>query len=134
MICPGTFDLIRSFPLLEDLTLKGDQFDHDDKQSGRPHIGSTPSVLTGTLEFDIGWGLGRMVGQLLKHLGPLRFRKLQLCICRERDLSQVAELVVACSETLEYLEIRATTQSALVLFPRWYWTVLKFQQQMDLWV
>ena len=69
LIAPDTFDLIRSFPFLEDLTFNGDGSLYDDNQSDGPQISSTSPVLTGTLRFSVGGALGTIIGQFLKYLG-----------------------------------------------------------------
>jgi hypothetical protein len=101
------FDLVRSLPLLEDLILTRDGVVAEDDEPDEPPtvISSIPPALTGTLEIFMYASLGRTLHQLLDLPGGLRFRKLDLSWCHAQDLPQVTEAVVACSSTLEHLNI-----------------------------
>ena len=99
------FDLIRSLLVLEDLTvICEDVFDVDEPK--RLHAAtSTPPPLTGALDLLVFNDLSLVVLSLLELPGGLRFRTLELAWCSESDLPSVMELVVACSDTLESLDI-----------------------------
>ena len=86
---PQIFDLIRSLPFLEVLALRGDVADTDES-NGPPAIVPTSSP------------------------GGLRLRELELSWCRKQDLPQVAEIVGACSDTLEYLDIGCRVSGMIV--------------------
>ena len=100
---PHVFNLICSLPLLEDLSLAGQETTTD----GEDDVASTivPSalpLLTGSLELLLFQRSMVETPRLLLGLpGGLHFRTLELSWFCEGDLRQVADLVVACSETLE---------------------------------
>jgi len=102
------FDLIISFPLLEDLTLAnyGEAADGDDGSNWLP-IAAQPSNLpafTGSLEVRV-IGLAPIARQLLSLPGGIHFRKLTLTWCCGDDISLITALVERCSHTLESLDI-----------------------------
>lgn len=97
-------DFVRSLLVLEDLTLICDGV-IDADASNRPTITSTSPPLTGSLELFVSDGLAWILRPLVELPGGLRFRKLELAWCCELDLSLVMELVTACSDTLECLDI-----------------------------
>ena len=104
------FNLILSFPLLEDLVVivhgevstdSGDGFEED-------AIATQPSsqpMFTGSLELYLERGMGLFTRQLLTLPGGIRFRKLTLTCFSEEDLSLTAALVKECSHTLESFDI-----------------------------
>jgi len=94
---PGLFDLICSFPLLEDLSLKG--HDRDDPHGSQTVTPSTSPALTGSLDFHVLGGAGRITRQLLELPNGLHFRKLALSWDQKTDPSWIAELVGKCSRT-----------------------------------
>ena len=106
---PWLFDLICSFPLLEDLSLTGRDepwFSSGDFHRPRSVGPSTSPPFTGSLSFRIrGKGAGNTARQLLELPSGLRFRKLVLLWDHERDLWWNAELVRRCSHTLKSLDI-----------------------------
>jgi len=106
--CPQVFDLIHSFPLLEDLTLEG--CDVPRLHGGDPHRSqtvtpSTPPAFTGSLNFHILGGAGSVAHRLLDLPNGLHFRKLALTWDHEEDVSWITKLVMTCSHTLESLDI-----------------------------
>ena len=95
--------LARSLPLLEDLTLIG----HDMSAVDGPldAVTSTPPALTGTLELFLHHGLVNTARRLLELPNGLHFRRFNLSWYAEEDLQWIMALVVACSKTLEYLDV-----------------------------
>ena len=110
------FDLICSLPLLEDLTLSGDDLAVDDDESGEllATIPSTPLALTGTFDLFLCASVGRILRQLLCPPNGPHFRKLDMSRCRAQDLHRVVEIMAACSGTLEYLKITCQVDNSLV--------------------
>ena len=107
------FDLIRSFPLLEDIILHRGEFYVG---SGGPPtaISSVAPPLTGTLVLDMHgmFAVMRAIRVLLDLPAGLRFRNIKLTWYDEEDeedeagdQSLMVELVAACSHTLEHLDI-----------------------------
>ena len=103
------FNLILSFPLLEDLSLfvhdnrPGDGFGVDEMPIIQP---SSPRVLTGSLDLRVlGRGIGPFTCRLLSLPGGIHFRKLSWTWSREEELSPIMGLVEACSHTLETLNV-----------------------------
>jgi len=86
---PQLFDLIRSSPLLEDLSLSGrDDGLDSDNDTHVPKIvapSASPSF-TGSLDFDVFGVSGRVVRQLLDSPNGLHFRKLAFSCNRKEDL------------------------------------------------
>ena len=126
------FDLIHSFPLLEDLTVvahtsvathKGDGSD------GLSAVVQPPSIpiLTGSLELFVHEGMKPIASRLLSLLGGIHFQKLTLRWCHEKYISLITALVKKCSHTLKSLDINYKPQGAsirirvytdkLILFP-----------------
>lgn len=99
------FDLIRSLLALEDLTLICDNVLHANVLNRPPVVPSVSPALTGTLDLFVFDGLARVLRPLLCLPGGLRFRRLELAWCGKPDLPWVTELMTACSDTLEYLDI-----------------------------
>ena len=98
------FDLIHSLPLLEDLTSIG--HDHasvinDDELNVPP----TSPAFTGSLILLLYQGKSNIARRLLDLPNGLHFRKLSLSWRDDGELQLVEGLVVACSDTLECLEI-----------------------------
>jgi len=101
------FNLIRSLPLLENLTL----IDHnpsiigDDESDELPNIiPPTSPPLTGTLELLLG-GVETITRRLL-NLPSLHFRKLVFFWRHKEDTRWMDELVMTCSSTLECLDVK----------------------------
>ena len=99
------FNLILSFPLLEDLTvithLGGLISDKVDIVAWH----SNPLMFTGTLELSMEGGLEFITHRLLSLPGRIRFRKFSIKWLREKDTSLTTALLEGCSRTLESLEI-----------------------------
>jgi len=105
------FNLVLSFPLLEDLILVGNDtsipIHNGDGSDGFPttiQLTNSPA-LTGSLELQLGGRIGPIVPRLLSLPGGIRFRNLNLTLCREEDHSLVNALLEGCSYTLESLNI-----------------------------
>ena len=114
---PQLFDLIRSSPYLEDLSLKGyEGFQSNDRGRHEPQTGvpSTSPPLTGTLDICITGWMGNTTCRLLELPNGLHFRKLQLWWLREEDLRWLMKLIVSCSRTLECLDIASHLPCASV--------------------
>jgi hypothetical protein len=107
---PRIFDLILSFPLLEDLAviaaqdLPFDDIDSSDEPSTVVQPSSSP-VFTGSLELYLKAGMERFTHRLLSLPGGIHFRKLTLTWSHEGDLVPITALVEECSGTLESLTI-----------------------------
>ena len=106
------FDLILSFPLLEDLaviactellpvSLNGGAID------GLSAIvqPSNPPVFTGSLELSMERGMGPIARRLLSLASGIHFRKLILRWYHEEDPLLTTALVRGCSSTLESLDV-----------------------------
>ena len=106
---PGLFDLILSFPLLEDLGLAGydePALDGSGLHGPQTIVPSTSPVFTGTLEFRRLEGAGDIARQLLDLPNGLHFRKLTLAWDdRAEELQWMMELVAKCSHTLQSLDV-----------------------------
>ena len=106
------FDIIYSSPLLENLVLVGGDDGHidcePDSESDGTQVVVSPSnspVLAGTLDLFLLGGIAGITHRLLKLPSGLHSRELTLRIFEEEDIHPVAGLVMACSETLERLDI-----------------------------
>ena len=109
--CGQIFDFVRASPLLEDLTLFGLLLPSSEGGDLHgPQIAASPTspALTGCLDLHIRAGIGPSARQLLDLPGGLHFRKLMLSWFREGDLRWVTELVVRCTNTLEYIGLECT--------------------------
>ena len=103
-----TFDLIRSFPLLEDLTvITYHKVSTDDGGNSngvltavRP---SSSPVFTGFLDLSLRGAMKPIVDRLLSLPGGIHFRKLTLKWFHETDPLSTMALVEGCSHTLESL-------------------------------
>ena len=128
------FDLIHSLPLLEDLALDGRHVwaSNDDEFDGPPTVlPSTSPTFTGTLELILRQGGTGIVRQLLDLLNGLHFRKLKLLWREEEDFRWIVQLVVACSDTLEHVDITRNLNGAVyyVCFPAGSAIYLNFHPQ-----
>jgi len=106
------FDLVCSFPLLEDLAL----ISHDSARSdeGRS-IPSTSPGLTGSLELDAMLnGIHSTTRRLLDLPNGLHFTTIVVKWFSEHDVRSTTDLVSGCSETLQTLDI---TSYLLGVFP-----------------
>ena len=95
------FDLICSFPLLEDLKLI------DSCPDGGTVGGNAPLTspkLTGSLDLAARRGINSTTRQLLDFQGGLRFAKITVT-CIGEDFGSATDLVSRCSDTLESLNV-----------------------------
>ena len=97
----GVFNLICSFPLLEDLALVSLRPEID-TDGGRAPL--TSPKLTGSLELSVVRGIRSAVRRLLDFPDGLRFSKVEVC-CHRVGFEPVADLVSKCSGSLESLNI-----------------------------
>ena len=124
--CSQTFNLVRSFPLLEEVGHNGWEGDGNDLHEQRTVVTSTSGpVFTGTLELLLG-GFGSTARRLLDLPGGLRFRKLVLLWHCVRDFRWIMELVVKCSDTLESLNIMCHPLRKFVLVLLWSYDLPSF--------
>ena len=105
------FDLILSFPLLEDLAVMifgapidgGDDSEEDEMLTAvQP---SSPRMFTGTLELHMFEGVEPFARRLMSLPGGTHFRKLAMVWFYEETLWLAAALVEECSHTLESLDV-----------------------------
>ena len=108
LLSSQVFDLILSFPLLEDLTVVTYKAltDDNDGPGGPPTIilPSTPPM-TGSLTLIRREGLKSLARRLLSLPRGINFQKLTLTLLRGEDLSLATALVEGCSHTLESLDL-----------------------------
>ena len=125
---PCAFDLVLSFPLLENLTL---QIFFESLVNGRdsdwPPPAAQPSsspMFTASLWLHLRGGMKHIAHRLLSLPGGIHFWKLTLTWCREGDLMLMTALVGKSSHTLESLNITCRTlgtdSSALTSAPITY--------------
>ena len=113
------FNLIRSLPFLEDLSLvccvpaKGDD-GRDGPQTAVPSPISPK--LTGTLELLPLRDMAVTVRRLLDLPSGIHFRTLELSWYEEGEHHYLTELVVACSDTLESLDVTYELKGAVYPF------------------
>ena len=104
------FDLIYSFPNLKDLRLRVASWhwftgrDHSDTHPAavRP---PNPPTFAGSLWLSMGKGMRLIASRLLSLPSGFHFRRLELKIDCEEDVSSGVELVEGCSSTLEFLKV-----------------------------
>ena len=103
--------LVRSLPHLEDLSLHGQSFDISNQGADGPLTGLdhlTPPALTGSLDVSC-WPAKEWFPLLLDLPGGLHFTKLALGYIQwdweDSEHSLIGQLIAACSNTLECLEI-----------------------------
>jgi len=118
------FDLILSFPLLEDLTMTHRGYariDHDDVFNGLPTLvqRSNQPALTGSLKL-VALGTEPIARRLLSTPGGIHFRKFTLAWEHGEDIPLTTALVGGCSHTLESLDITCDPPSASIRHPRPY--------------
>ena len=105
------FDIIYSSPLLENLVLVGDgdvvDCKPDSESDGTQAISppSTSPVFTGILDLFLPGGMTLIPHRSLNPPNGLHLQKLKLRWLEEENDRTVAELVTACSETLEHLDV-----------------------------
>ena len=105
---PQLFDLVLSFPLLEDLTLicrDPSLNDGDEPHIPRVDVPAPSPPFTGSLRLLQFRGLGATVRQLLDLPSGLHFQNLGFLWLREEDVWWTMELVARCSQTLEFLDV-----------------------------
>jgi hypothetical protein len=110
LVSPHIFNLILSFPLLEDLAVTidhGTSSDNDDSSIWMPLAvqSSSAPILTGSLELLLWGGMKHITHWLLSLPGGIRFRKFIWRWSHQEDLSLMMALVERCSHTLESLDI-----------------------------
>jgi hypothetical protein len=115
------FNLVRSFPLLEDLSVITTNFfpirDRGLNAQPAETPSSSPPVLTGCLKLSMGCGMDEIASRLLLQLNALCFRKLDLSwIFAREDVSWTRELVARCCLTLESLSIRDLLVGGMFVF------------------
>ena len=101
------FSLIYSLPLLEDLSLIGrDTSAVDDDKLDAPStiVPQTSPPFTGTLKLPLYLGMTNTARRLLDLPNGLHFRKLEFS-WHDTVLQWMVRLVVACSDTLECLDV-----------------------------
>ncbi|KAF9644820.1 hypothetical protein BDM02DRAFT_3121298 [Thelephora ganbajun] len=97
------WNLVRSLSLLEDLALIGpDSYEQWDSQPAA--YPSVSPAFTGTLELDL-FAMEGITRRLLDLPNGLHFRKFTFSWRRKDDIRWMEELMVACSDTLESLDV-----------------------------
>ena len=111
-LSPQVFDLIRSFPLLEALSLNHSSFDRwigggDDfiRQPPSAILPSNPPAFTGSLELSLETGIDPAASWLLSLPSGPHFRELCLTWKCKEDVALTTALIEKCSSTLESLVI-----------------------------
>ena len=133
------FNLIYSFPLLEDLSLAlfFSLYHPADfnEQPAIPQPHSSPPF-TGLLNLSVHVpeGMKSITRWLLLLPSGLRFRDVRLRLGCDEDVSPISALVEACSSTLETLEIDCLIYRTFVSHPcrhRWLTTVCRRVSRLD---
>jgi len=100
------FDLILSFPSLEDLSVFGYNLFICDGSYGLSTAVQPPSpLMTGSLNLFQKGGIGSVARWLLSLPSGIHFRNVALKCCRGEDLLLAMALVDRCSQTIESLQI-----------------------------
>jgi hypothetical protein len=107
---PQVFNLIISFPLVEDLAVIATPADPYDSVHGYDELPiatqpSSPYMFTGSLELYLSMGIVPFTCRLLSLPGGVHFRELTLRWLRKEDHSLTMALVKGCSHTLESLDV-----------------------------
>jgi hypothetical protein len=115
------FDLILSFPLLEDLAVvtrhgHGRRPEEDEVPTAAQP--SNPLMFTGSLELHLGEGMESFVRQLLSLPGGIHFRKLIWTWSYGNEPPLMMALAEGCSHTLEALNINWNLLGASALHLR----------------
>jgi len=124
--CPQTFNLVRSFPLLEDLSLLGRNKllgDGDDLHGPRIIISPTSPPFIRSLGLEIFGGMGDTVRYLLDLPNGPHFRQLSLLWHHEEDLRWTTKLVARCANTLKCLIVRCYPPCTSPLVPHWSYSL-----------
>jgi len=116
------FNLILSFPLLEDLfvvTYLGTNDGGGSDGLSTAVQPSNPPRFTGSLDLSIRGGMEPISRRLLSSPGGIHFQRLNLKLFHERDLFSTMVLLEECSHTLKSLGIayKLTCMSVLHLHP-----------------
>jgi hypothetical protein len=104
------FNLILSFPLLEDLAVIihcGMSIDNEVDEMPTAAPPPTPSTFTGSLELSLQRGMKVITRRLLSLQSGIHFRRLTLTCFSGEDLLSATALVEGCSHTLESLDINS---------------------------
>ena len=115
--CPQVFDLIRSFPVLEDLALSGYSLLGNNPHGPQTDVLSASPVFTGSLELTMPGGMENATRRLLDRPDSLRFQKFVFSWFHEKDLQWMTELVARCFDTLECLNVKCYPSCAFDLVP-----------------
>ena len=117
--CSHIFNLICSFPLLEDLSLASSGqtpgIDSNEQPASRP---SSSPAFTGSLKLSFGEGISLVASWLLSLPGGLHFRRFKIILRCEEDILPAGALIEGCSSTLESLEIDSWVFRTSILYPR----------------
>jgi len=105
---PEVFDLVCSFPLLEDLALV--DFCPGDGTAPQSAPSTSPK-LTGSLDLSARGRIYSATHRLLNFPDGLRFVDISL-LCNSEDFGSVTDLVSGCSSTLESLNIHSFDEGA----------------------
>lgn len=101
------FNLVCSLPLLEDLAVEGHRISYnDDDNTVFQSLTLTSPPLTGSLELCLTRGMKPVTNLLLRLPNGVRFRKLSFTRYLPHDIWCTMELVEACSDTLERIDIK----------------------------
>jgi hypothetical protein len=119
---PRVFNLICSFPLLEDLDvvdldpLFGIPINSNNGSDGLPATTKPQNlpVFTGAFKLLLWTGMEPFTRRLLSLPSGIHFRKLTLTWSREEDLSLMVALVEGCSHTIESLDITCNLLGKLI--------------------
>ena len=117
------FNLIRSFPLLDDLSVEDDPAENGDYRDFDEQPATTQSspAFTGSLELFSYIGMDLFASRLLSLPNGLHFRNLDLRWDRVADISTSTALVEGCCSTLESIKIDdGATFGTSVLHLRWH--------------
>ena len=115
------FDLVRSLPLLEDLSI--DAPDRDGWGSNKQPTVTQPlnsPPFTGSLKLRTHDGMHFIASRLLSLPNGIHFRKLALTWHREEDVSSTKALVDGCCSTLKSLKIDGEFLSTSALYLLWH--------------
>jgi len=125
----SVFELIISFPLLENLTLIDRNpllDDRDDFYALQIDTPSTSPAFTGTLKLVLSGGMGFAARRLLDLPNGLHFRELKFLWFEEEDIRWAAKLAVRCSHTLECLDLEYDLLGTSVLGLSWTYSLPRY--------
>jgi len=114
---PAAFDLVCSFPLLEDLEF--DPFSHGSDAFEWDAPPTSPK-LTGFLNLGVPWGV--VVRQLLDFPNGLHFAKIMVWCFTVTDIKSITDLVSRCSATLKSFTVYYCFSGASTLLLRLFGT------------